>query len=233
MSFKDGEFSHFPISFTITVSNIIIRNIQHGDGLLLARLSEGTPVSPDAPPLAPGSCERLIATFREEQKIPTVVKDGKVISGPKTIDLVIAQQCSGSRHHGGYVIGTCGFTRIDDEIIDGNAVRVGDLQLSLDPKFAYRLDIAKAVIRWLFIFAFNPASVGALQIDWVKFTLKKDDVAMECLIKDWLRLPFEEADNESKAGKVRSFRASRVAVARSSWEVSKEQWLQIAARPNY
>lgn len=195
---------------------IIIRAVKAGDGAFLARLSRSSPISPNAPPATSASCEDLVKCMRKEQLKETVIKKGKVVASPKSIDLVIISNCDDPLSE--REIRICGYSMTNEDSIDGVPVRSGYVQMSLNPNHAMRTDIAQVTILYLLEFAFHPVSQGGLQLDLVRFAPKDDDLVMLGLIKNWLYL----SSLEKSTGSLMVSGEKR-----PCWELSENEWKKI------
>lgn len=190
MDFETIQAQHLHTRLESTALPIILRVVELADAPAHAALltQDAQSDDPNAKAFDAATSEKLITGQRESASKPTVCgADGRVVSGPGRVNMVVALKKGGQQEGEEEVIGLGGFGAIKDWERNGKKVRAGDAGVVLTAEHrgkGYAVEAMKQAINW----AFTPVADGGPQLDIVTVTTLSDNTAMLNLTDEKLGL---------------------------------------------
>lgn len=205
------EFSHSNTRLTSSTYPVRLQNIQLQDA---AGFAQVLAADDGKPPRDLDRARASIERINNNAAVPSVLStaDGKRLSGPESVNLLVVLSKDGGTDGEYEVIGLSGFGAIKTLEKDGKKVSAGDTGVVLDPKYrgkGYAVEAMKLSIDW----ALRSLEEGGLQLDLVTITTKSDNEAM-------IRLTDEKLGLKGKS----IIRDGEFSDKEIYWEITPQEW---------
>ncbi|KAL2208984.1 acetyltransferase [Sarocladium strictum] len=210
------EFSHSNTRLASSMHPIRLQNIQPQDA---AGFAQVIAADNGKPPMDLDRARASIERINGNAATPSVLStaDGKRLSGPGSVNLLVVESKDGGAEGEYEVIGLSGFGAIKTLEKDGKKVSAGDAGVVLVSKYrgkGYAVEAMKLSIDW----ALRSLEEGGLQLDLVTITTRSDNEAMTRLTDEKLGLKGKSIIRDGEFSDKEIY-----------WEITPQEWQALGA----